>query len=67
MAFRVITGTDGHFDDYTDEADQYRFPDGSGVLQVDTANATRIYYSPAGGWLRVEESDVEPDRGGNVW
>jgi hypothetical protein len=67
MSFKVITDANGTYDDYTDEQDRYRFPDGSGVLQVDRADATRVYYSPFGGWVRVEETDVEPERGGNVW
>ena len=68
MAFRVITDAGGEFDDYPNVADGYRFPEGSGgVLQVDRADGMRIYYSPLGGWLRVEETDVDPERGGNVW
>jgi hypothetical protein len=67
MAFKVITAADGSSDNYGNEQDRYRFPDGSGVLQVDRADATRVYYSPFGGWFRVEETNVEPERGGNVW
>jgi hypothetical protein len=68
MGFKVITDTDGSTHDYPNEADQYRFLDSSGgVLQVDRADGTRVYYSPLGGWVRVEETDVEPERGGNVW
>ncbi len=68
MAFKVITDSAGGFDDYPDVSDGYRFLEGSGgVLQVDRADGTRLYYSPFGGWLKVEEADVDPERGGNVW